>query len=92
MARQPDELCEHLLNIKTLQVDEGHVCEECIKNGGEWVHLRTCQTCGVTLCCDDSPHKHMTQHFHQSGHPVISSAEPGERWLWCNVDKVFAEY
>jgi hypothetical protein len=56
------------------------------------VHLRTCQTCGATLCCDSSPGKHMTKHFHRTGHPVASSAEPGEKWLWCYADEAFVEY
>ncbi|MBA3255988.1 MAG: UBP-type zinc finger domain-containing protein [Pyrinomonadaceae bacterium] len=54
--------------------------------------MRTCQTCGVTLCCDDSPNRHTTKHAHASGPPVIASAEPGERWLYCYPDDAFAEY
>ncbi|MFY0254772.1 UBP-type zinc finger domain-containing protein [Chitinophaga sp. 30R24] len=84
--------CSHLQAITEVKVSEAYVCEECIKHHGGWVHLRTCQTCGVTLCCDDSPAKHMTQHFHETGHPVIASAEPGEQWLWCYIDKVLAKY
>ncbi|WP_183572071.1 UBP-type zinc finger domain-containing protein [Mucilaginibacter sp. X5P1] len=86
------ELCAHLLAIKTVKLSDDHVCEECIKHNQDWVHLRTCQTCGVTLCCDDSPHKHMTQHYHATHHPVIASAEEGERWLWCYPDEAFVEY
>jgi hypothetical protein len=56
------------------------------------MHLRTCQICGITLCCDDSPNKHAAKHFHATGHPVIISSEPGERWLWCYVDEMIAEY
>ena len=85
-------LCSHIKAIKTVKLSDDHVCEECIKHNGTWVHLRTCQTCGVTLCCDDSPAKHMTQHYHNEHHPVIASAEPGERWLWCYPDEQFAEY
>jgi hypothetical protein len=87
-----DEICSHISHIKTLKVDDTHVCEECIKEGSDWVHLRTCQTCGATLCCDQSPKKHMTQHYHKTGHPVVISAEPGERWLWCYVDEQFVDY
>lgn len=90
MEEQP--LCSHILAIQKVQVGEDYVCEECVKHNGTWVHLRTCQTCGVTLCCDDSPAKHMTQHYHTSHHPVVASAEPGERWLWCYADEQFAEY
>jgi hypothetical protein len=89
---EDQNLCGHILAIKKVKLSEDHVCEECIKTGGRWVHLRTCQTCGVTLCCDDSPAKHMTQHYHAEHHPVIASAEHGERWLWCYPDEQFAEY
>lgn len=85
-------ICEHLANLTELRTAEEYVCAECIKTGDSWVHLRTCQTCGVTLCCDDSPNKHATKHFRASGHPVIASAEPGERWLWCYVDEQMASY
>jgi 3-deoxy-D-manno-octulosonate 8-phosphate phosphatase KdsC-like HAD superfamily phosphatase len=88
---EPD-ICQHLQAIKTLKVEHEHVCEDCIKTGDEWLHLRTCQTCGVTLCCNDSPNQHMQKHYHKTKHPVISSAEPGERWLWCNVDEMMVEY
>lgn len=84
--------CQHIQAITTLKEPKDRACEECRKHGGHWLHLRTCQTCGVTLCCDDSPKKHMTQHFHETGHPVIISAERGERWMWCYVDNAFVEY
>lgn len=86
------EICQHLSDITELKQPEAYVCEECVNAGGTWVHLRTCQTCGVTLCCDSSPHKHMTKHFHHTQHPVVISAEPGERWLWCYADEMMAEY
>jgi 3-deoxy-D-manno-octulosonate 8-phosphate phosphatase KdsC-like HAD superfamily phosphatase len=86
-----ESICSHMQAIKHLK-SPGDVCEECIKTGDDWVHLRTCQTCGVTLCCDDSPNKHMTKHYHHTSHPVITSAEPGEKWMWCYPDKLFAEY
>ena len=86
------EICIHIKEIDGLKLPVKHVCQECIKTGSRWLHLRTCQTCGVTLCCDDSPSKHMTQHFHEKGHPVIISAEPGERWMWCYKDELFVEY
>lgn len=87
-----DQICTHISSISELKTAKKYVCEECVKNNGTWVHLRTCQTCGVTLCCDQSPSKHMTAHFHHSLHPVIISSEPGEKWLWCYVDEAFAEY
>lgn len=86
------ESCKHIDELTQLKQPEAYVCEECIKHGGRWVHLRTCQTCGVTLCCDSSPQKHMTKHFHATGHPVIISAEPGEKWLWCYRDETFVGY
>jgi len=87
-----DELCQHLQQVTDIIAPKDYVCDECVKVGGHWVHLRTCQTCGVTLCCDSSPAKHATAHFHETGHPVVASAEPGERWLWCYVDEAFGEY
>lgn len=84
--------CQHIQDIDTLKTAKERACEECRKHGGHWLHLRTCQTCCATLCCDDSPKKHMTQHYHETGHPVVISAEPGERWMWCYVDSDFAEY
>lgn len=88
----PQDICTHISQIKELKTAVDHVCEECVLTGGRWVHLRTCQTCGVTLCCDQSPNQHMTKHFHKTAHPVIISAEPGERWLWCYKDELFVEY
>jgi uncharacterized UBP type Zn finger protein len=85
-------ICQHLQAIKTLKLAKEYECEECMKTGSDWVHLRTCQTCGVTLCCDESPNKHMTKHFHKTQHPVVMSSEPGERWLWCYPDEIMVEY
>ena len=63
-------------------------CEDCLKVGGSWVHLRMCMTCGHIGCCDSSVNKHATKHFHTTGHPIIRSVEPGESWGWCYIDKV----
>jgi len=87
-----EESCLHIKEITTVKHPKRQVCEECAKIGEQWVHLRTCQTCAVTLCCDDSPNRHATKHARASGHPVIASAEPGERWLYCYPDDAFAEY
>ncbi|MFI5162631.1 MAG: UBP-type zinc finger domain-containing protein [Sphingobacteriales bacterium] len=87
-----DQICSHLTAIKKLKQPKDYVCEECIKTGSNWVHLRTCQECGVTLCCDSSPNQHASKHARESGHPVVISAEPGERWLWCYVDEEMVEY
>lgn len=84
--------CTHINAVKTVTQAKRRVCEECVKTGDEWVHLRTCQECGVTLCCDSSPNRHATRHAQATGHPVIASAEPGERWLYCYPDQTFADY
>lgn len=84
--------CDHIAAVNNVKQPKRHVCEECIKIHGSWVHLRTCQECGVTLCCDNSPNRHATNHAKTSGHPVIASAERGERWLYCYPDDAFAEY
>lgn len=65
-------------------------CDECVRIGSEWAHLRTCQECGATLCCDDSPNRHATRHAQVSGHPIVASAEPGESWLYCYPDNMYA--
>jgi hypothetical protein len=84
--------CAHIASVESVRHARQHACEECVKIGARWVHLRTCQTCGATLCCDSSPNKHATKHAHASEHPVVASAEPGERWLYCYPDDAFAEY
>ena len=84
--------CAHLKAVGTVRGPARQECAECVKAGAEWVHLRTCQTCGVTLCCDSSPNRHASKHAHASGHPVIASAEPGERWLYCYPDDAIASY
>ena len=85
-------VCAHLDAITQVKQPSTRECEECVKIGASWVHLRTCQECGGTRCCDDSPNRHATAHARASGHPVIASAEPGERWLYCYPDDQVAEY
>jgi len=87
-----NETCAHLGAVTDVKTPKRRECEECVKMGARWVHLRTCQTCGVTLCCDSSPNRHASKHAHASDHPVIASAEPGERWLYCYPNDAFAEY
>jgi hypothetical protein len=84
--------CAHIKAIADVKQPKKRVCEECVKIGASWVHLRTCQECGKTLCCDDSINKHASKHARASGHPVIASAEPGEKWLYCYADDAFFEY
>ena len=80
--------CQHFNQIHTYKPrTEG--CEECVRLGDTWVHLRTCLVCGHVGCCDQSKNKHATRHFHETGHPLIRSKEPGETWGWCYVDKQF---
>jgi len=79
--------CTHLDQIKIRKTDK-HVCEECVKTGDTWVHLRLCLTCGHVGCCDSSKNKHATKHFHKTQHPLIRSIEPGESWVWCYVDEI----
>jgi Zn-finger in ubiquitin-hydrolases and other protein len=85
-------LCSHIESIGEIKKPARRECAECVKLGASWVHLRTCQECGSTLCCDSSPNRHATQHAHASGHPVIASAETDERWVYCYPDDAFAEY
>lgn len=88
----PPRPCSHIEAITTVRRAERHECDECVKAGSGWIHLRTCQECGRTLCCDESPNRHATKHAQATGHPVIASAEPGEQWLYCYPDDAFVEY
>jgi hypothetical protein len=84
--------CSHIGALTAVKPPQRQECEECVKIGGEWVRLRTCQECGGTRCCDNSPNKHASRHARMSNHPVIASAEPGERWLYCYLDDAVTEY
>ena len=88
----PATSCSHIEAIADVQDHDEPVCEECVKTDSRWVHLRTCQECGRTHCCDSSPNRHATAHFRATGHPVIASAEAGELWLYCYQDDAFVEY
>lgn len=86
------DICAHIKEANekvTPKTPEG--CEECLKTGDSWVHLRLCLTCGHVGCCDDSKNKHATKHFHETKHPVIKSFEPGENWKYCYPDDLFVE-
>ena len=81
--------CTHLDQVKVLELPQSvDGCEDCLKIGAAWLHLRICLVCGHVGCCDDSPNKHATAHYHESGHPVIRSLEPNEDWTWCYIDDV----
>jgi hypothetical protein len=84
--------CAHIRAVPKLLKAARRECEDCVKIGAEWVHLRTCQACGGTRCCDSSPNKHASTHARAASHPVIASAEPGERWLYCFPDDDGVEY
>lgn len=80
--------CAHFSRAQPVTPSTPQGCEECLGGGTDWVHLRLCLTCGHVGCCDDSPMRHATAHFHATHHPVIKSFEPGETWGWCYVDEV----
>ncbi len=82
--------CSHLNQIRDVS-PKTDGCEECLKMGDEWVHLRLCKICGHVGCCDDSKNQHATKHFHKTHHPIIRSLEPGEDWGWCYIDEVMFE-
>jgi Zn-finger in ubiquitin-hydrolases and other protein len=86
------DTCSHIEAVTTVKHPRRRECEECVKIKSRWVHLRTCQSCGATLCCDSSPNRHASKHARASAHPVIASAEEGEQWLYCFVDETFADY
>jgi uncharacterized UBP type Zn finger protein len=79
--------CAHLDQVQDVKQNT-HGCEECLKTGDRWVHLRMCKTCGHVGCCDSSKNKHATKHFQSTGHAIMQSAEPGEHWGWCYVDEI----
>ncbi|HEY2072227.1 MAG TPA: UBP-type zinc finger domain-containing protein [Gaiellaceae bacterium] len=82
-------VCSHLDTIQFTELPDPILgCEECLKTGDMWVHLRMCMECGKIGCCDDSPNKHASKHAREASHPIIKSAEPGEDWSWCFVDNV----
>jgi uncharacterized UBP type Zn finger protein len=79
--------CDHVSTVKIHEVERPAAgCEDCLKIGGRWVHLRKCLTCGHVGCCDSSPNRHATKHYKTTSHPIVASAEPGETWVWCYAD------
>jgi uncharacterized UBP type Zn finger protein len=83
-------LCEHAVQVEPVP-PRSKGCEECLRAGTSWVHLRLCLSCGHVGCCDSSPGRHATRHFHATTHPLMASWEPGERWSWCYVDEAEME-
>ena len=90
---QTDSLteCSHLGQVRDVRPRTPEGCEECLRTGSEWVHLRLCLSCGHVGCCDNSPNKHATGHFRQTHDALIQSFEPEEDWGWCYIDEVFLE-
>lgn len=80
--------CPHVSLIRDV-VPSAKGCEECLKTGDRWVHLRECLSCGHIGCCDSSKNKHARKHFHRNQHPIVQSFEPGEDWRWCYADEIY---
>ena len=80
--------CSHLDQIRAVEPRTPEGCEECMKTGDRWVHLRACLSCGKVGCCDSSPNRHASRHAAEEGQPICQSIEPGEGWRWCFVDQV----
>jgi hypothetical protein len=83
-----DTLCGHLDTIQVVEPSAAG-CEDCLRVGGTWVHLRVCMACGHVGCCNESPARHANGHAAASGHPIVKSLEPGEDWGWCYVDEAW---
>lgn len=82
--------CTHGAFLKTV-APSADGCEDCLKIGAEWVHLRICRACGHVGCCDDSPNQHATKHFHATKHPIIETYDPPDGWGWCYVDDIMLD-
>ncbi|MCU1459380.1 MAG: hypothetical protein JWL73_3472 [Actinomycetia bacterium] len=83
--------CVHLDRLAPVDPEpSADGCEECLRMGDTWLHLRICLTCGHVGCCDESRNRHATKHYRALGHPVIRSFQPGESWTWCYIDQVMA--
>jgi hypothetical protein len=81
-------VCAHLKQIRTV-FPSADGCEDCLRTGDSWVHLRVCLSCGHTGCCDSSKNKHARAHFAECNHPIIKSLEKGEDWAWCFPDETY---
>jgi uncharacterized UBP type Zn finger protein len=79
--------CEHSNLVKSVTPGTNG-CEDCLKIGDKWVHLRLCLVCGHVGCCDSSKNQHATKHYYKTGHPLVRSLEPGENWEWCYIDEL----
>ena len=88
-GRPTDRTCTHLATVADVTPSTLEGCEDCLREGTRWVHLRECLQCGHVGCCDNSPRRHATAHWHSSSHPLMRSFEPGESWAWCYPDDLF---
>ena len=84
------EECTHLGFIRKVK-PSALGCEECLQIGSPWVHLRLCRMCGHVGCCDDSPNRHATAHFHATQHPIVEAYDPPDGWGWCYIDGTFID-
>ena len=89
-APMTEPACGHLDQIRPV-TPNADGCEDCLRIGAEWVHLRLCLSCGHVGCCDNSPNRHATAHYQETSHPLIRSAEPGEEWGYCYPDDLYME-
>ncbi|GAA2148876.1 Na+/H+ antiporter [Nocardioides koreensis] len=90
VRRPRGEVCDDLEQHPAVEASTAGVCEECQRDGTQWVALRQCLECGHLACCDSSPRQHATAHFRDAQHAVMQSAEPGEDWRWCYVHHLTA--
>ena len=84
------EICTHLDTVRDV-TPSSDGCEDCLRIGGRWVHLRMCMSCGHVGCCDDSPNQHATKHFQATRHPIIETYDPPDGWGWCYVDDLMLD-
>jgi hypothetical protein len=82
-----DVTCTHLGEVQDV-APSSNGCEDCLREGSRWVHLRECLVCGHVGCCDSSPRRHATAHWHETTHPLVRSFQPGEDWGWCYGDEL----
>ncbi|HEV2672824.1 MAG TPA: UBP-type zinc finger domain-containing protein [Gemmatimonadales bacterium] len=87
----PPQQCKHLSLVRDVAPKTPDGCQECLQTGDAWVHLRLCLECGHVGCCDDSPNRHATKHFHKTKHPIMRSFEPEDDWGFCYVDQLMFE-
>ena len=85
-----ESACGHLDQVRSV-TPSADGCEDCLRIGAEWVHLRLCLSCGHVGCCDNSPNRHATAHYQGTTHPLVRSAEPGEEWGFCYPDDLYME-